>query len=245
MSKNRKDSYFIIHLKLYCYKSNMIIKIDTREKKLIETFKEYYTDIDISVEQLDIGDIIITNNYCNILIERKTICDVLASIKDGRWKNQKQRILDNYEKSLYIIENDDIFNNERKLSSAYINTLFRDRIPILFTNSISNTAKLIKLIYDKLIENPSRFVKEQTCYVNTVKTKTTKIENIDKKNCFILQLCQIPMINQKIALKIAETHNSMKDFIATLEGWEDPTEYLQAIDSIGIKKAEKIIEYLL
>ena len=66
-------------------------------KKLIETFKEYYTDIDISVEQLDIGDIIITNNYCNILIERKTICDVLASIKDGRWKNQKQRILDNYE----------------------------------------------------------------------------------------------------------------------------------------------------
>ena len=129
----------------------MIIKIDTREKKLIETFKEYYPDIQICVEQLDIGDILIINNI-NIY-ERKTICDVLASIKDGRWKNQKQRILDNYEKSLYIIENDDIFTNERKLSSAYINTLFRDRIPIIFTNSISNTTKLIKLIYDKLLEN--------------------------------------------------------------------------------------------
>ena len=53
------------------------------------------------------------------------------------------------------------------------------------------------------------------------------------------------MINQKIASKIAEEHNSMKDFITTLEGWENPTEYLQAIDSIGVKKAEKIIEYLL
>ena len=63
----------------------MIIKIDTREKSLIETFKEYYPTIPISVEQLDIGDVIITNDYCNILIERKTICDALASIKDCRW----------------------------------------------------------------------------------------------------------------------------------------------------------------
>ena len=70
----------------------MIIKIDTREKSLIEIFKEYYPTIPISIEQLDIGDVIITNDYCNILIERKTICDVLASIKDGRWKNQKQQI---------------------------------------------------------------------------------------------------------------------------------------------------------
>jgi ERCC4-type nuclease len=223
----------------------MNVKIDTREKSLIETFKEYYSDIEISIEQLDIGDILITNDFCNILIERKTICDALASIKDGRWKNQKQRILDNYDKCLYIIENDDIFNNDRRLSSAYINTLLRDRIPIIFTNSVSNTAKLIKLIYDKLKENPSRFVLEQTTYVNTLKTKTKKIENIDRKNCFILQLCQIPMINQKIAIKIAEEHNSMKDFIKTLEGWENPSEYLQAIDSIGEKKAEKIIEYLL
>lgn len=223
----------------------MNVKIDTREKSLIETFKEYYSDIEISIEQLDIGDILITNDFCNILIERKTICDALASIKDGRWKNQKQRILDNYDKCLYIIENDDIFNNDRRLSSAYINTLLRDRIPIIFTNSVSNTAKLIKLIYDKLKENPSRFVLEQTTYVNTLKTKTKKIENIDKKNCFILQLCQIPMINQKIAIKIAEEHSSMKDFIKTLEGWENPSEYLQAIDNIGAKKAEKIIEYLL
>ena len=49
----------------------MIIKIDTREKSLIETFKEYYPTIPISIEQLDIGDVIITNDYCNILIERK------------------------------------------------------------------------------------------------------------------------------------------------------------------------------
>tara|TARA_B110000037_G_scaffold196939_1_gene234590 strand:- start:122 stop:796 length:675 start_codon:yes stop_codon:yes gene_type:complete len=224
----------------------MIIKIDTREKSLIQVFKEYYADIPISIEQLDIGDVIISNDFSNVLIERKTICDALSSIKDGRWRNQKQRILDNYEQSLYIIENDDIFNADRRLSSAYINTLLRDRIPIIFTNSVSNTAKAIKLIYDKMIDEPARFTGKEKTYVSTLKTKTTKIENIDKKTCFILQLCQIPMINHKIASKIAEEHSCMKDFIKCLISWdENAIEYLQAIPSIGSAKAAKIIEYLL
>lgn len=224
----------------------MIIKIDTREKSLIQIFKEYYADIPISIEQLDIGDVIISNDFSNVLIERKTICDALSSIKDGRWRNQKQRILDNYEQSLYIIENDDIFNADRRLSSAYINTLLRDRIPIIFTNSVSNTAKAIKLIYDKMIDEPARFTGKEKTYVSTLKTKTTKIENIDKKTCFILQLCQIPMINHKIASKIAEEHSCMKDFIKCLISWdENAIEYLQAIPSIGSAKAAKIIEYLL
>lgn len=225
----------------------MIIKIDTREKSLIQIFKEYYADIPISIEQLDIGDVIISNDFSNVLIERKTICDALSSIKDGRWRNQKQRILDNYEQSLYIIENDDIFNADRRLSSAYINTLLRDRIPIIFTNSVSNTAKAIKLIYDKMIDEPARFTGKEKTYVSTLKTKTTKIENIDKKTCFILQLCQIPMINHKIASKIAEQFNCMRDFIKNLEEWENESaiRYLCSIDSIGEKKAAKIIEYLL
>lgn len=225
----------------------MIIKIDAREKCLIEVFKESYEDTPISVEQLDIGDVIITNDFCNVLIERKTICDALSSIKDGRWRNQKQRILDNYEKSMYIIENDDIFNKDRRLSSAYVNTLFRDRIPIIFTSSVSDTAKVIKLIYDKMIDEPSRFIGKEKTYISTVKSKTTKIENIDKKNCFILQLCQIPMINHKIASKIAQEHDSMKSFIKNLDSWaeNDQIAYLCSIENIGEKKAAKIIEYLL
>ena len=223
----------------------MIVKIDTREHKLIEIFREYYSSVTISVEQLDIGDVLIENEYSKILIERKTICDALSSIKDGRWKNQKHRILDNYDKSLYLIENDDIFNSDSRLSSAYVNTLFRDRIPIIFTNSVSNSAKFIKLIYDKMVDNPTRFVTKECSYVSTVKAKTVKIENIDKKNCFILQLSQIPMINQKIASKIAEEHSCMKDFIDTISDWENPVDYLMAIDCIGVKKAEKIVEFLL
>ena len=104
----------------------------------------------------------------------------MASIKDGRWRNQKQRIIENYDKSLFIIENDSIFNSDNKCSSAYINTLLRDNT-IYFTNSVEETVKFIKIIYDKLEHIPDRFVSENNSYISTVKTKTKKIENIDKE----------------------------------------------------------------
>lgn len=153
--------------------------------------------------------------------------------------------MDNYDDILYIVENDSVLSTDNKLSSAYINTMIRDKIPIIFSSGIDETINIIIKIYNKLCDIPDRFKKSNLDFIDCIKTKTKKIENIDKKTCFILQLCQIPMINQKIASKIAEEHNSMKDFIVTLEGWDNPSEYLQAIDSIGVKKAEKIIEYLL
>jgi Holliday junction resolvasome RuvABC DNA-binding subunit len=98
-----------------------------------------------------------------------------------------------------------------------------------------------------MIDEPSRFIGKEKTYVSTLKTKTTKIENIDKKNCFILQLCQIPMINHKIASKIANEFTCMRDFIKNLDSWaeNDQISYLCSIENIGSKKAEKIIEYLL
>ena len=47
----------------------------------------------IIYKNLDLGDIIIEyNDIPLIIIERKTIPDLLASIKDGRYKEQKKRI---------------------------------------------------------------------------------------------------------------------------------------------------------
>lgn len=69
---------------------DLLLKIDTRETKLIKLFNEKYSDININIQQLDIADIHIINKYTNIVIERKTITDMLSSIKDGRYKEQKK-----------------------------------------------------------------------------------------------------------------------------------------------------------
>lgn len=221
------------------------IVFDTREKELIRFFQENHSDLPVNVEQLPVGDIVVKNTYSTVTIERKTIVDMLASIKDGRYKEQKER-LKTCDIKLYIIENDTIFTKNKILSGAYFNTMLRDKISIIYTNCIQQTAEFIAILYETLFNKPDRFVQNTNKdYVECLKTKTKKIENIDKRTCFIMQLSQIPLISTKIAKNIAAIHPNMNDFLTTLKEWEEPVKYLVTIPNVGTNKAQKIIEYLL
>ena len=71
----------------------MIIKIDTREQELLTKCQNTiegspkFKDIKLVSQTLPLGDIIINDgiNDC-IIIERKTLSDLAASIKDGRYE---------------------------------------------------------------------------------------------------------------------------------------------------------------
>jgi ERCC4-type nuclease len=61
----------------------MKLIIDSRESKLIEACQSIAKDIEqIITKSLDLGDIIIQNED-KIIIERKTISDLISSISDG------------------------------------------------------------------------------------------------------------------------------------------------------------------
>jgi len=73
----------------------MEVIIDCREKELIDICKnllsteEKFKGIEIQTENLPLGDAIIKYNKMEcIIIERKTIKDLIASIKDGRYSDQ-------------------------------------------------------------------------------------------------------------------------------------------------------------
>lgn len=98
----------------------MLIKIDTRERELIKKCEDLlvavpaFKELKIEVHQLPLGDIIICcNKYDktidNILVERKTLSDLAASIKDGRYEEQSYRLnglpLHNHN-IVYLIEGD-------------------------------------------------------------------------------------------------------------------------------------------
>ena len=78
-----------------------MIKIDYREKKLIPIIQslnnDYNFNINIEVENLPIGDIIIYDKRGNekLIIERKTLNDLAASIRDGRYSEQSFRLENN------------------------------------------------------------------------------------------------------------------------------------------------------
>jgi len=75
--------------------------IDNREGAIKSKFSD--SKYNIIYKNLDYGDIIIDVNESNnesepinnhlMVIERKTLSDLSASLKDGRYKNQKNKLL--------------------------------------------------------------------------------------------------------------------------------------------------------
>jgi len=94
----------------------MIVKIDTRESALLQQMQmqisliPVFKSIQIKCETLPIGDIIINDETEDkVIIERKSVNDLLSSIKDGRYEEQSYRLngLNHHNHNIvYLIEGD-------------------------------------------------------------------------------------------------------------------------------------------
>lgn len=94
----------------------MIIKVDTREPDLLQQMNHLtssipiFKNIVIKSETLPIGDIIICDDTDEkLIIERKSVTDLLASIKDGRYEEQSYRLngMNHHNHNIiYLIEGD-------------------------------------------------------------------------------------------------------------------------------------------
>uniref|UniRef100_A0A6C0E5S5 ERCC4 domain-containing protein n=1 Tax=viral metagenome TaxID=1070528 RepID=A0A6C0E5S5_9ZZZZ len=206
--------------------------IDNREKDL----KSIFTTEAI-YENLDLGDILFKyQNKPFILIERKKIPDLIASIDDGRYRNQKKRLLEcgiPRNRILYILEGN-IDQSPGKMKTIFgmiINTLYRDGIPVLFFSNMEETIYFLRRIHEK-IENKdpailTSFLNDNindkndnvnvTCdnntqeYLSTIKMK--KKDNLTPLNCSILQLAQIPGVSVSIATLIIKQYNSISNLV--------------------------------
>lgn len=144
----------------------MIIKIDYRERKLIELIKrndefikKKYTLI---VENLSLGDIVFTDDDGKeiILIERKSLEDLASSIMDGRYVEQSFRLnnsnIHNHN-IIYLIEGDlQVYRpyskiNKQSIYSAMCNLNIYKGYSLLRTINIQETSELIIRFFDKMI----------------------------------------------------------------------------------------------
>lgn len=137
----------------------MIIKIDTREQELFakcETTIQSvvkFKDIKLISQTLPLGDIIINDgtNDC-IIIERKTLSDLNASIKDGRYEEQSYRLngLNHHNHNIiYLIEGDMYrFNtfkeriDKQTLYSAMFSINYFKGFSLMRSNTIEETAMI-------------------------------------------------------------------------------------------------------
>jgi ERCC4-type nuclease len=242
----------------------ILITIDARETNIYNDIinrdlDNYKDKIEILSENLTLGDIHITYKNLVHIFERKTLQDLQASILDGRYKEQKARLLSNISQKYitYIIEGDNILSSntydryKSMIQGAYLHTQFRDNIRIIYTKNTVETTTLILLLSTKIIDRPEKFLYEEytseKCYTDFIKLKRKKIDNIDTKSCFIMQLSQIPMISNVIAKNIYKKYICMGNLIKILGVFETKEEQIKElckIDGIGKEKAILIIKYL-
>lgn len=200
----------------------MEIIIDCREQKLIDEFQKL--GVPIFIKSLDIGDIhICYENNTTLIIERKTVNDLYASIHDGRHREQKARLLSSYASSqcIYLLEGTFRRNDHRYsiLRGALLNTQFRDKIQIINTYSVEDSVQTIITLKNKVEKSPQWFSLHQENqshsstqeYYNTIKIK--KKENMTPFVCQILFLSQIPGISKSVATKILENTKSISNLV--------------------------------
>ena len=235
-----------------------VLYIDTREKKLLPYIQCEYIE-----KQLDLGDIFIDSPSYKLMIERKTISDFNASLRDGRYRNQKLRLLEwrdtdiSTKRVIYILET----NSDTKDSAywgAVINANLRDNIIVIQTDNTKKTAEIIEDIKKKVDENKFENLKITRNEIYLEGCNNNKKGDYSNPESFYLGvLTLIPGISKNMSAEIVQRFPTLILLIDEIKKNMANTELklkkrLQFLSDIkinerrlGDKLAEKICNYLL
>jgi crossover junction endonuclease MUS81 len=203
----------------------LIIDIDYREQKIIKLIDPNIKNVLASdtiygpvthnkitfyykISNLIIGDFIYKNHDTSsvyYIIERKSISDLASSIKDGRFREQKERLSQSNANVIYIIEGN--INTLRgygicktTLKSSIVNLQIKHKFLVFKTDSDGDSFEYLLLLYKKIKENDGIDFKND---IVTIKKKdsTTSV--------YINQLTMINGVSKAVANKISEKYNSL------------------------------------
>ena len=241
----------------------MKIIVDEREAALYGLLTKDTPKQTIEKRVIPLGDILFTNDDESItyqIIERKSVSDLLASVKDGRYAEQSYRLgncFPNRHNIVYLIEGP-VRDHDKKMVFACMASLnYFKGFSVTRTVSMAETAQYIEITADKIArelvkgtvvsvnvttsvpivstlttENPSNVETTQD-YCSVV--KVAKKANITRDNIGQLMLMQIPGISSTIS---GEIMRPFATFAAFLDHLRAEPAYLDNIvlESSGKKR---------
>jgi len=251
----------------------MKLILDCRETNLIKSCEmlikstDKFKHITISTQNLLIGDISINNEDNNLIIlfERKSISDLIASIKDGRYREQSYRLSGSEHPNhniVYIIEGPiGKFVDKQIVYSSMFSLNYYKGFSVFRSNNIDDTAYILCNAFIKLEKekdkkpyynnqkNIGEDIEEEKSYSTVIKKK--KNANITKENFGEIVLCQIPSISSTTAVVIMKEFKNIDTLIQKLKedqnclnnlSYETEKKQKRKISKTSIKN---IIEFLL
>ena len=131
----------------------MKLIIDNREFQIKNHFlKKTFDNVHVGFQNLPLGDILIHSEKedLQLFIERKTWKDLHSSIKDGRYREQRSRLLQmqsEHHKILYILEGTFSEEYEKEYYTS-LRLLIGYGIPVLYFPSINATIQFVENIIE-------------------------------------------------------------------------------------------------
>ena len=203
------------------------IYVDNRENN--DLIKELFRIEDIKTisKKLDVADIVISEH---IAIERKAKADFVNSIIDSRLFPQLKNLILNYRRPVLILEGEENIFSIRNLNPNVIRATLSSiaidfRIPIIYTNSIEETAQMIRVIARRTI----RAKKEISLATN--KTSHSIYEEQEKV------VSSIPRINVITAKNLLIHFKSIEKLVKAKES------DLIKIAGVGKIRAKNLVEF--
>lgn len=211
------------------------IIVDIREREILEKMplclQNLGFEYTIISAPLEIGDIIVRDDdQVYMIIERKTIADLLASLKDGRYCEQCLRLQTDERcgicQKIYLIEgNVNAYNDATKqtiYSTIASLTLFKGFNNIR-TLTVEETCNYVLMTTNKIAKSLKNGKTFYGCAEGTSGTKvytdvikTCKKENVTAENISQIMLMQIPGISASTATHILDGFDSLYDLMCQL-----------------------------
>lgn len=230
--------------------------IDSREQELIKDLEGFDN---VKSEMLTIGDLIVYNEEKPIfLIERKSVRDLVQSLKDGRYHDQRRRWKefqnDFPDLSVSLWVEGDLMGVEmdETLRGSLLNSLFRlQSIHGVIVHHVKNRnafVKSLKLVLEKFNKDPSHLLGgSDVKSSNTLDMRNYKKDKNGQESFWRNCLSLISGVSQNTAMKIVQVFPTLKGFIE-----QDKIELEKKLSEISIGKrklgkalADKIIKHVM
>lgn len=203
------------------------IIVDEREKKsgIPDLLKAI--GVNIEIKTLPVGDYIVAPE---IVVERKSIRDLISSIFDGRLFDQCNRLREHFQHPVILMEGDvdeiEEFTENPLVFYGAISSIAIDfKIPVLPTPNATHTAKLLVSMASRKDAAKGPFLK-----------KIKKSSDLQRQQLSVL--CSLPGVGEKLATRMLEK------FGTPLRVLGASSVELSKVEGLGKERAKKIREML-
>ena len=213
-----------------------MLTIDRRERKLLEVY-----DAPHAVETLDVGDFICRYEHKTWIGERKTVQDLAASLKDGRWHEQTSRLLASGCQVVFIVEGDlkSVQFPYESLLGAAVNAELRRNCHLFRTTDIWETALLLRQLVNKM-EHCS------TSAPNGLRLTPKRKRDAEAETCWIRMLTCIPSVSEMVAKALLKQFGTLAKVQSALVDLSTfPRIQLNGRTCIGAKRLKTLRAYLV